>query len=120
MDWVDEESSLLLLNYFNVKNEVNADFSVTLLNPSYILIKLMNDLDYSRVFAYRSYFVNNCYMKLTKWSPLLDIGVELPISFPNLRPHIFSPRILHALDSLFGRPLKVDYATSIGSWPSVA
>ncbi|KAL0910208.1 hypothetical protein M5K25_021163 [Dendrobium thyrsiflorum] len=83
-----------------------------------------NDIDYSRVFCHRSYLVNNCFMKLTKWSPLLDVDVESPViliwvSFPNLRPHLFSPRILHTLGSMFGRPLKVDNATSVGSRPSL-
>ncbi|KAH0453055.1 hypothetical protein IEQ34_017379 [Dendrobium chrysotoxum] len=50
--------------------------------------------------------VYNCYMKLTKWSPLL-------------RPHLFSPRILHGLGLIFGKPLKIDTATSIGSRPSL-
>ncbi|PKU75028.1 hypothetical protein MA16_Dca019956 [Dendrobium catenatum] len=64
-------------------------------------------------------------MKITKWLPSLDIGVEYPIipiwvSFPNLRPHHFSPKILHALGSLLGRPLKIDSATSVGSQPSLA
>ncbi|KAL0920089.1 hypothetical protein M5K25_009197 [Dendrobium thyrsiflorum] len=59
-----------------------------------------------------------------KWSPSLDIGVESPVipiwvSFPKLRPHLFSPRILHALGSIFGRPLKVNNATSMGSRASV-
>ncbi|KAH0466367.1 hypothetical protein IEQ34_006470 [Dendrobium chrysotoxum] len=41
-------------------------------------------------------------MKLTKWSPSLDIGIESPvipiwISFSKLRPHLFSLSILHAL-----------------------
>ncbi|KAH0467595.1 hypothetical protein IEQ34_002628 [Dendrobium chrysotoxum] len=78
--------------FFNLK--LNGDFSVTILNPKYVLIKLVNDLDYSRVF----------------FSPL--------ISFPNLRPYLFSPHILHVLGSLFGRLLKIDNDTSIGSRPS--
>ncbi|KAL0910097.1 hypothetical protein M5K25_021036 [Dendrobium thyrsiflorum] len=58
------------------------------------------DLDYCRVFSHWSYFVNNSFMKLTKWSPNFDVNVESPmipiwISFPNLHPHLFSPRILH-------------------------
>ncbi|KAH0458207.1 hypothetical protein IEQ34_013522 [Dendrobium chrysotoxum] len=49
------------------------------------------------------------------FTPSLDIGVEssvIPIyvSFPNLRSHLFSPRILHALGSMF-----VDSATFVGS-----
>ncbi|KAH0458233.1 hypothetical protein IEQ34_013548 [Dendrobium chrysotoxum] len=63
-------------------------------------------------------------MKLTKWSTSVDIGVESPIiliwiSFPNLRPHLYFPLIHHGLGSLFGHPLKVYNATSIGSRPSV-
>ncbi|KAL0910027.1 hypothetical protein M5K25_020954 [Dendrobium thyrsiflorum] len=108
--------------FFNLK--LHTEFSVTVLDQSHVLIKLSNDLDYSRVFCHRSYLVNNCFMKLTKWSPLLDVDVESPViliwgSFPNLRPHLFSPRILHALGSTFGRPLKVDNATSVGSRPSL-
>lgn len=80
--------------FFNLK--LNADFSVTVLDEPYILIKLANDLNYSRVFCHKSYLLNNYFMKLTKWSPSLDIGVESPvipiwISFPNLRPHLFTP-----------------------------
>ncbi|KAL0928116.1 hypothetical protein M5K25_002357 [Dendrobium thyrsiflorum] len=109
--------------FFNLK--LIAEFSVTLLDSSHVLIKLSNDLDYSRVFCHRSYLVYNCFMKVTKWSPSLYIGVEshvIPIwvSFPKLRPHIFSPWILHALGSMFGQPLKVDNATSMDFGASVA
>ncbi|KAL0906918.1 hypothetical protein M5K25_025450 [Dendrobium thyrsiflorum] len=109
--------------FFNLK--LNGECSVTVLNPRHVLIKLVDDLDYCRVFSYRSYFVNNCYMKLVKWSPTLDVKVDSPIihiwiSFPQLRPHLFSPRILHGLGSIFGRPLKTDNATSTGSRPSIA
>lgn len=91
--------------FFNLK--LNANLSATLLNLSHILIKLMNDLYNSRVFAHRYYFINNCYMKLTKWSPLIDFGVKsldisIWISFPNLRPILFSLCILHALGSYLG------------------
>ncbi|KAL0906731.1 hypothetical protein M5K25_025248 [Dendrobium thyrsiflorum] len=59
------------------------------------------------------------------WSPSIDVDVESPVvpiwvSFTNLRPHLFSPRILQGLGSIFGRPFKIDHATSIGSRPSVA
>ncbi|KAL0926157.1 hypothetical protein M5K25_004550 [Dendrobium thyrsiflorum] len=93
------------------KLKLNAEFSVTVLDPSHVLIYLTNDLDYNRIFCHRSYFVNNCFMKLSKWSPSLDIGVELP--------HLSSPRILHALSSMFGQPLNVDNSTYVGSKPSL-
>ncbi|KAL0911782.1 hypothetical protein M5K25_019946 [Dendrobium thyrsiflorum] len=104
---------------------LSSDVLVTLLDQLHVLVKMSNDLDYYKVFCHRSYFVNNCYMKLTKWSPLVDVGVESPIiliwvSFPNLCPYMFSPCILFGLGSIFGRLLKVDNATSVGSRPSVA
>ncbi|XP_020674745.1 uncharacterized protein LOC110093997 [Dendrobium catenatum] len=109
--------------FFNLK--LNGEVSITVLDSTHILIKLSNDLDYCRVFCHRSYLVFNCFMKLTKWSPTLDIGVESPIipiwvSFPHLRPHFFAPRILFGLGELFGKPLKIDEATSVGSRPSNA
>ncbi|KAL0906769.1 hypothetical protein M5K25_025289 [Dendrobium thyrsiflorum] len=63
--------------FFNLK--LHAKFYVTVLDQSHVLIKLSNDLDYSRVFCHRSYLVNNYYMKLTKWSPFLDVYVESPV-----------------------------------------
>ncbi|XP_028550843.1 uncharacterized protein LOC114579665 [Dendrobium catenatum] len=109
--------------FFNLK--LNGDVSVTVLDSTHVLIKLENDLDYCRIFCHRSYLVFNCYMKITKWTPTLDIGVESPIipiwiSFPHLRPHFFAPRILFGLGELFGKPLKIDEATSVGSRPSIA
>ncbi|KAI0520208.1 hypothetical protein KFK09_007679 [Dendrobium nobile] len=99
--------------FFNLK--LASAFSVT----------LVNDLDYCRVFSHRSYFISNCFMKLFKWTPQFDVCVESPIVpiwvfFPNLRPHLFSPRILHGLGSMFGRPLRTDNATMNGTRPSVA
>ncbi|KAI0500235.1 hypothetical protein KFK09_018444 [Dendrobium nobile] len=109
--------------FFNLK--LIGEVSVTVLDSTHILIKLANDLDYCRIFCHRSYMVLNCFMKLTKWTPSLDIGIESPIipiwiSFPNLRPHFFAPRILFGLGELFGKPLKIDEATSVGSRPSNA
>ncbi|PKU67866.1 hypothetical protein MA16_Dca019392 [Dendrobium catenatum] len=64
-------------------------------------------------------------MKITKWSPGLDIGVESPIipiwiSFSSLQPHFFAPNIFHNLGSLFGQPLKINSADYLGSQPSLA
>ncbi|KAL0903863.1 hypothetical protein M5K25_025919 [Dendrobium thyrsiflorum] len=109
--------------FFNLK--LNGEVSITLLDSSHILIKLTNDQNYCRVFCHRSYLVFNCYMKLMKWSPSLDVSVESPVipiwvAFPLLRPHLYTPRILHGLGALFGKPLKIDAATSAGSRPSMA
>ncbi|KAL0924463.1 hypothetical protein M5K25_005294 [Dendrobium thyrsiflorum] len=107
--------------FFNLK--LNGEVSITLLDSLHILIKLANDLDYCKVFCHRSYLVFNCYMKLTKWSPSLDVSVEssvIPIwvTFPLLRPHLYTPRILHGLGALFGKPLKIDAATSTTGKPA--
>ncbi|KAH0455930.1 hypothetical protein IEQ34_015962 [Dendrobium chrysotoxum] len=90
--WVfsSRSSSLDFIRKFFFNLKLIAEFSVTLLDTLHVLIKLSNDLDYSRVFCHRSYFVNNCFMK-----------------------------ILHALGSMFGRPLKVDNAIFVGSRASV-
>ncbi|KAL0907216.1 hypothetical protein M5K25_025770 [Dendrobium thyrsiflorum] len=100
-------------------------FSIGLLDARHVSIQLTNDLDYSHVFARRSYFVNNCQMRILKWTPFFDIRQESPIvpiwiSFPNLRLHFFNPKVLHALGSLFGRPLQTDQATAARTRPSVA
>ncbi|KAH0448724.1 hypothetical protein IEQ34_022524 [Dendrobium chrysotoxum] len=55
------------------------NFSVTLLNPKHVLIKLVKDLDYNRVFSHHFYFVNS-FMRLTKWSPFLMLMLNLPLS----------------------------------------
>ncbi|KAI0522899.1 hypothetical protein KFK09_005288 [Dendrobium nobile] len=109
--------------FFNLK--LNGECSVIVLNPMHVLIKLVDDLYYCRVFSHRSYFVNNCFMKLVKWSSTFDVEVESPIipiwiSFSHLQPHLFSSRILHSRISIFGWPLKTDNSILIGSHPSVA
>ncbi|KAL0926459.1 hypothetical protein M5K25_002693 [Dendrobium thyrsiflorum] len=109
--------------FFNLK--LCGAFSVIVLNPKNVLIKLVNDLNYCRVFFHRSYFISNCFMKLFKWTSHFDVNVESPIvpiwvSFPYSRPHLFSPRILHGLGSLFCRPLRIDNTTTNGTRPSVA
>lgn len=52
--------SLNVIRKFFFYLKLIGEFSVTLLNPSHVLIKLVNDLDYNRVFSHRSYFVNSC------------------------------------------------------------
>ncbi|XP_020678502.2 uncharacterized protein LOC110096770 [Dendrobium catenatum] len=103
--------------FFNLK--LVGEFSITLLNPKNVFIKLINDLDYCRVFSYRSYFV-----KLFEWTPHFYINMESPIvpiwvSFPCLCLHLFSPSILHGLGLLFGRPLRLGNSTTNDSRPSI-
>ncbi|KAI0495921.1 hypothetical protein KFK09_022228 [Dendrobium nobile] len=64
-------------------------------------------------------------MRVLKWTPFFDIKEESPIvpiwiSFPNLRLHFFNSKVLHALGSIFGRPLQTDQATASKTRPSVA
>ncbi|XP_028552313.1 uncharacterized protein LOC114580043 [Dendrobium catenatum] len=100
-------------------------YSIGLLDSRHVAIQLSNDMDYSRIFSRRSYFICNCQMKVLKWTPFFDIHEESPIvpvwiSFPNLRLHFFNPQVLHALGSVFGRPLQTDQATASRTRPSVA
>ncbi|PKU71064.1 hypothetical protein MA16_Dca017053 [Dendrobium catenatum] len=64
-------------------------------------------------------------MRILKWTPFFDVHEEslivlIWISFPNLRLHFFNPQVLHALGSVFGRPLQTDQATASRTHPSVA
>ncbi|KAI0498485.1 hypothetical protein KFK09_019373 [Dendrobium nobile] len=64
-------------------------------------------------------------MRILKWTPFFDIKEESPIvpiwiSFPNLRLHFFNQKVLHALGSIFGRPLQKDQATASCTRPSMA
>ncbi|KAI0531186.1 hypothetical protein KFK09_000739 [Dendrobium nobile] len=64
-------------------------------------------------------------MHVLKWTPFFDIKEESPIvpiwiSFPNLRLHFFNSKVLHALGSIFGRPLQTDQATASKTRPCVA
>ncbi|KAI0492030.1 hypothetical protein KFK09_026295 [Dendrobium nobile] len=100
-------------------------YSVGLLDSKHIAIQLSNDLDYSRVFSRRSYFIFNCQMRILKWTPFFDVKEEssivpIWISFPNLRLHFFNSKVLHALGAIFGRPLQTDQATASRTRPSVA
>ncbi|XP_020696925.1 uncharacterized protein LOC110109999 [Dendrobium catenatum] len=116
---------LMRLEFFFFNLKLSGEFTVTILNPNNVLIKLANDLDYGRIFAHRSYFIFGCFMKIIKWNPYLDLSEESPIvpvwlSFPELHPHLFSPRILFGLGSIFGRPIQSDNNTAVGSRPFVA
>ncbi|PKU70799.1 hypothetical protein MA16_Dca012552 [Dendrobium catenatum] len=64
-------------------------------------------------------------MRVLKWTPFFDVKEESPIVpiwiyFLNLRLHFFNPKVLHALGSIFGRPLQTDHATMTRTRPSVA
>ncbi|PKU84885.1 hypothetical protein MA16_Dca024074 [Dendrobium catenatum] len=76
-------------NFFS-SLKLSGFYSVGLLDSRHVAIQLSNDLDYSRVFARRSYFIHNCQMRILKWTPFFDIKEESPfvpiwVSFPNLR-----------------------------------
>ncbi|KAH0464111.1 hypothetical protein IEQ34_006897 [Dendrobium chrysotoxum] len=49
-----------------------------------------------------------------------ELKITTHRGFPSLWISETETRILHGLGSIFGRPLKIDHATSIGSRPSVA
>ncbi|KAI0493470.1 hypothetical protein KFK09_023588 [Dendrobium nobile] len=113
------------IRMFFTNLKLSGFFSIGLLDSRHIAIQLSNDLDYSRIFARRSYFIFNCQMRILKWMPFFDIKEESPIvpiwiSFPDLRLHFFNSKVLHALGSIFGRPLQIDQATASRTRPSVA
>ncbi|KAI0519813.1 hypothetical protein KFK09_007274 [Dendrobium nobile] len=113
----------VIRNFFS-SLKLTGFYSVGLLDTRHAAIQLSNDLDYNRVFARCSYFIYNCQMRILKWTPFFDIKEESPIvpvwiSFPNIRLHFFNSKVLHALGSIFGRPLQTDQATAARTCPSV-
>ncbi|PKU79889.1 hypothetical protein MA16_Dca012077 [Dendrobium catenatum] len=62
-------------------------YSVGLLDPRHVAIQLSNDLDYSRIFARRSYFIHNCQMRILKWTPFSILKRNPPLfrfGYPSL------------------------------------
>ncbi|KAI0513408.1 hypothetical protein KFK09_009428 [Dendrobium nobile] len=117
--------NLDVIRKFFVSLKLSGSFHVGLLDQRHVAIQLANDLDYSRIFARRSYYIQACQMRLLKWTPDFDVREESPIapvwiSFPNLRLHFFNHQILFGLASIFGRPLQTDQATASVSHPSMA
>ncbi|PKU83181.1 hypothetical protein MA16_Dca024566 [Dendrobium catenatum] len=113
------------IKFFFAKLKLSGNFSIGLLDARHVFIQLSNDLDYSRVFSRRSYYILNCQMRLLKWTPFFNVKEESPIvpiwiSFPNLRLNFFNTHVLHALGSIFGRPLQTDQATANRSRPYIA
>ncbi|KAL0928315.1 hypothetical protein M5K25_000189 [Dendrobium thyrsiflorum] len=122
--FVGRRPNLDIIHKFFVNLKLSGTFSVGLLDQRHVAIQLANDLDYSRIFARRTYYIFGCQMRLLKWTPDFDVSKESPIapvwiSFPNLRLHFFNQQILFALASIFGRPLQIDQATAAVSRPSV-
>ncbi|KAH0467403.1 hypothetical protein IEQ34_004641 [Dendrobium chrysotoxum] len=97
--WILEEEIITLLI---------GDVLITLPDPLHILIKLANDMDYSRIIYHRAYLINNCYKKLTKWSPLFNVGVEFSlIALPSVSSCLSVVRVLVELDITKSYPNKV-------------
>ncbi|KAI0530805.1 hypothetical protein KFK09_000353 [Dendrobium nobile] len=117
--------NLDVIRKFFVNLKLSGSFHVGLLDQRHVAIQLANDLDYSRIFARRSYYIQACQMRILKWTPNFDVREESPIapvwiSFLNLHLHFFNHQILFGLASVFGRPLQTDQATASVSQPSVA
>ncbi|PKU71426.1 hypothetical protein MA16_Dca004268 [Dendrobium catenatum] len=92
-----------IVRLFFANLKLSGFYSVGLLNSRHVAIQLSNDLDYSRIFARRSYFINNCQMKVLKWTPFFDIHDESPIvpiwiSFLNLLLHFLILKFYMRLD----------------------
>ncbi|KAI0524502.1 hypothetical protein KFK09_003873 [Dendrobium nobile] len=117
--------NLDVIRKFFVNLKLSSSFHMGLLDQRHIAIQLANDLDYSQIFARRSYYIQACQMHLLKWTPNFDVREESPlapvwISFSNLHLHFFNHQILFGLASIFGHPLQTDKATALVSRPSVA
>ncbi|KAH0464101.1 hypothetical protein IEQ34_006887 [Dendrobium chrysotoxum] len=67
------------IHHFFGSLKLTSFFSMGLLDSLHVSIQLSNNLDYSRVFTRRSYFINNCQMRILKWTPFFDIQEDLDV-----------------------------------------
>ena len=96
-----------------------------LLDRRHVLIRLLNEADFYRIWSRNVWYVNDAPMRVFKWS--IDFHVDresslVPVWFalPKLPIHLFHKECLFAIVACLGRPLCVDSATAHGSSPCVA
>ncbi|XP_020591913.1 uncharacterized protein LOC110032584 [Phalaenopsis equestris] len=104
---------------------VFSSWKVGPLDDRHILIQLLSEEDYARIFAMRFMRFDDIFMKILKWSVDFDAKVELPIISVWLRllclkVHLFNHEILFSIAAMFGKPLKLYAPTFNLSGPSMA
>ena len=114
--------------------EVNRNFvslslkgscSVGLLDSNHMIIQLVLEYDYTRIFVRRTWLVNNSSMTVFKWMLDFKWNHELSIApiwvnFPSLPLPFFNMKYLLKLGFLLGWSLQVDSATSSFKPSSIA
>ncbi|KAL0926337.1 hypothetical protein M5K25_002555 [Dendrobium thyrsiflorum] len=70
--FVGRRPNLDTIRKFFLNLKLTGTFSVGLMDPRHVAIQLANDLDYSRIFARRTYYILGCQMRLLKWTPDFD------------------------------------------------
>ncbi|KAL0311723.1 UNVERIFIED_CONTAM: hypothetical protein Sradi_5571600 [Sesamum radiatum] len=91
-------------------------FTVSMLNNKHALISLTNELDYSRLWLRRIWFLKGSPMRVFKWSPTFNPNhessiVPIWVNFPGLPAHLFRKDALFAIASMVGTPLQVADST---------
>ncbi|XP_020585184.1 uncharacterized protein LOC110027901 [Phalaenopsis equestris] len=110
---------------FFVGIKLKGAWRVGLIDGRHILIKLLREDDYARVFSKQSLQIDGITMKILKWSTEFDPSKELPVvpiwfKLPGLKLHFFNHKVLFNIGQALGKPLKLYVPTYNLSRPSVA
>ncbi|KAK9179061.1 hypothetical protein WN943_028257 [Citrus x changshan-huyou] len=115
-----------LIRKFFVSLGLKGNCQISLLDSRHVLIKLVLEEDYSRIWLRQTWFINGRGMRVFKWSTDFRCSVESPIvpvwvSLPHLPVHfIHCKSALCSIASAIGTPLRVDHATASVTRPTVA
>ncbi|KAL0905689.1 hypothetical protein M5K25_024129 [Dendrobium thyrsiflorum] len=107
--------NLDVIRKFFVNLKLSGSFHSGLLDLRHISIQLSNDLDYSRIFSRRAFYIQGVKRDYSNGHRILMFIRNPPL--PLL--HFFNSQILFGLASIFGKPLQTDQATASISRPYV-
>ncbi|KAK8951671.1 hypothetical protein KSP39_PZI004932 [Platanthera zijinensis] len=96
------------IKHFFENLKLTGQYTIGLLDPRHVLIRLSNEADYCRIFSLEVCTVTNLSMCILKWSIGFNPKVESPIipvwiSLPNLWLEFMNLSALFSIGSLFGK-----------------
>ncbi|KAL0288949.1 UNVERIFIED_CONTAM: hypothetical protein Scaly_2715800 [Sesamum calycinum] len=108
--------SLNFLRIHIVKLGLKGNVTVGRLNFKHVLIRLLNEEDFSKIWLRGEWTFDSFHMRVFKWTPNFDSQIESPIApmwirLPTLPVHLFEKNALFTLASKIGKPLRMDEPT---------
>ncbi|XP_068659390.1 uncharacterized protein [Aristolochia californica] len=108
----------LIREWIGDQLKLKGEWSVTLLDPSHVFLRLENQLDMVHVWARKRWFIKGSLMKVFKWSPFFRTSdreepslAAVWVSFHSLPVVLFQEEFLFKIAGLVGKVLAMDGAT---------